>query len=405
MLSCLLALTLQAGVPDNRFTTAPQVAEPTRLAMTPMLDGKSSVEEWDPFSDGTYFQWQPGQLHFGAVTGTGKTLVATVDLNADGWLVGNDNLEVQVDPAGKITARRLNAKNASGPTWEPFPELALAARATVGAVTELTLIDPGMGVFPTEPGRKVSLRIDATTGESSTEPFLPRSLATVTLAYQRAAAVPAMLKWDVERSGRVVPAGGRTKMRLTFGGDEKVQPSSISMRSEGFAAAETNQVTKPFPTFDKKGRAFVDYETDVRREATSGYRVLRSTVKTADGLEALLQSSYQIAQTVDVELINKKVPASNGVQRQRFSYYIKSNTSGRVDGVTTIRVPEGLKITDGEESPFLIYNSRGGIRKVFELELQPTVKGTYPIVFSFTIGSQTLEQVAYLTIQPVKGKK
>src|SRR4051812_13139307 len=60
----------QAPQVPQPFIDREDIADLTRLALTPKLDGKIDTEEWDPFvqSNGmdTYFQWEPGKLYLAA---------------------------------------------------------------------------------------------------------------------------------------------------------------------------------------------------------------------------------------------------------------------------------------------------------------------------------------------------
>ena len=119
--SLALATVLQT---PTAFVSSFSVRETTRLALTPKLDGKLSEEEWDRFAiiDGvqTYFQWQPGKLHGAATLPVGKDLVASFDLQGDGWLVGADNVEVRISwnkGAPTVRERILDATEVSQPKW------------------------------------------------------------------------------------------------------------------------------------------------------------------------------------------------------------------------------------------------------------------------------------------------
>ena len=74
-LLCAVVLQAQAALP---FSKPISIAEPNRLAITPMLDGKLSAEEWDPFTSDekvkTYLDWLEGE-HVPVRTGrAGRTI-------------------------------------------------------------------------------------------------------------------------------------------------------------------------------------------------------------------------------------------------------------------------------------------------------------------------------------------
>ncbi|MGV3616725.1 MAG: hypothetical protein ACO1SV_15465 [Fimbriimonas sp.] len=400
------------ATPETSFQTPFVIAEPNRLALTPKLDGELSVEEWDPLvsTEGLkgFFQWEPGQLHLAATAPNGQDLLLSLDLRSNGWLVGADNVEIRVtnrDGSARVMARLVDATNVAGPTWVDLPGIGMAATISAKAgeaetTYEVTLSDANLGLFPTSDGKGLSVRLDTVPSEAAPlEPYIPRTLAPVTLVYRRAAAVPNGLKWGIEGAGNSTTPGGSIRIRYTFNGDEKLGLKKLALRSEGVVKDETTQSTVPFPVFDNKKRAFVDYETKIRPETATGWRISRGELEAGDGLTALIQASYRIAPTVDIELVRENVKSLPRDQRVKLTYFVRSNSTRRVDGNVSITPPREFHMITGKDKGFTIYNSKGSARRVIEMDVPANTQGVFPILIRTEIGGQVLEKTVYLNIQ------
>lgn len=415
----LLAVAQQAGSPTDPvapqtpapFTVAPVIADSVRLAITPKIDGRIEDEEWDRLSSGSmeaYQQWEPGKLHFAGRLPTGMDMVATLDLAGNGWLQGNDNVEMRVRMGAngpELRARRLDASRPDGPVWIDAPEVAGAAvaAASVEAETwtcEVTLSDPGTQVIPMRSLATIGLRLDPiATSESLTEPYLPRVLGMVTLAMDRGTNLPPGLRWEPEFKGRSVVPGEDFRIRLTFNGTDDLGFKRIDMRTEGLANNDTASMGFPFPAFDRKNRAFVDYNTRVQPGASLGWRTLRGTLTDASGKTTTLQTCYEIGPVVQFEFETpKKLTSSSEPQRIRLATFIRSNTKKRVNGVFRVGSSPVFNVVNGNDKPFIIYNARGSKRQVFEIELPGGFKGTLPVKLIAEVGVQSHEQTIWLQI-------
>lgn len=400
-------------VPSANFSQAPTVADVNRLMITPRMDGKIADEEWDPFStDATnksYLQWEPGVI-YAAISGpSGHDMLLSLDLHADGWMVGNDNLEARVgtgaDGKPTITVRQLDASNKAGPVWRDLPGFAQASEAAVSAdgsqVTyEIRLVDPGLGLIPDKPS-KIDARIDMIPStDSPKDALMPRSLAEVHLTNTRSAALPAGVEYGVEHNNRSVALGDRMFIRLTFRSNPTVPLKKVDIRSEGLAKDATTQESVPFPGWDDKGRSFVDYGTKIEPASEVGYRVLRATVTAGDGTPAIVETSYRVAPDVDFELIRKTLKPDVHDRSLSLGFYLKSNVDRVAKGNVEITVPAPLKMVNGGDThSFSITDSRGRLRDAVELFVPASASGSYPLVFKVTADGDTRTYTRFLTIQ------
>jgi hypothetical protein len=392
------------------FTKPYEVLEINRIAATPKIDGRIEEEEWDPIgaagSGKAYYQWEPNRFHIAAVVPEGHELLASFDMRQNGWLIGSDNLEVRIKHVeGKpvVSARLLDGTRLSGPTWIDLPgfeQSSQVAEATEGGMTtyEISMTDNGIGLLPVESGAKLAIRVDAPlVSESNFEPFLPRVLSNVVLGMQRFAALPTGLKFNVEGVNKSVTPGEDVRLRLTFNGANSLNLMRLAMRSEGLAKDVTSKLEVPFPKFDNKGRAFVDYNTAVAAEATLGYRILRAELFGADGIPAMMQASYRIAPPIDFDLVRQQIPVNANDRSAKYAFYVRSNTGGRVTGNVTLEVPAPLRVLNGATRTIQIAG-RQRQRMDFELFLPENTAGTFPVTFKSTLNGITTEQVGYFTV-------
>ncbi len=393
------------------FTVAPVVAETVRLAITPKLDGKLDEEEWDAFSSGScdsFLQWEPGKVHVAAKLPVGTDMVASLDLSGNGWLQGNDNVEIRVHMGAsgpEVTARRLDATRPEGPTWTEAANVVGAAKAAAGVEgdkwsCEVTLADPGTQMLPKRSQATIGARVDAVApADALAEAFIPRVVSLVTLAMDRGSNLPAGFTWEPEFKGRSVVPGESFRIRLTFKGTDDLAFKRIDMRTEGLAKNDTASMGLPFPIFDRKNRAFVDYNTDMPANSGTGWRVLRGVITDAAGKSTLMQTSYEVGAVVQFEFeMPKKLSSSAEAQKIRLATFIRSNTKRRVNGVFRIAESPTFTVENGNDKPFIIYNARGSKRQVFEINLPAGFKGALPLKLVAEVGTQVYEQTIWLNV-------
>lgn len=411
----IAALSLPVTQDATPFTQAQTVVEPARLAITPVLDGLVNPDEWDALTksnDGeTFLQWEPRKLYVAGKIPADRDLVLSIDSKQNGWLVGNDNLEVRfrlTDGKVTVTARQLDATNVNGPRWVAQPVLERAA-IVYGKVhdgiahIEAALVDPGSGLLPTSQSEKFSARMDVIAQSAqATEPFYPRVGTPLRLAEERASAMPVGLNWNVEASGRSLTPGSASKIRFTFNSKEDPNLKKIEIKPIGPLADHASTLGQPFPSFDKKGRAMVDYEARAGKEAPTGYHLVATTLTTADGVPAMIQASVRIAPLIDFVLTDAKIELKAGVQEIKIPFYVKSNSNYRLDGDCSVQMPPNWEILKGDEKGFVIYNGKAGVRRVLTVRIPADAAGTVPVKFKGTIGQQVVEDIRWLTVSRKK---
>lgn len=384
-----------------------------RLALSPNIDGKIEPEEWDPFTtiDGvdTYFQWQPEMLHFAAAhVPVGSDLIISIDGHGDGWLVGRDNLEVRIhwdNNTPQVTERVLDNTPVSGPMWVDAPNfkastIIAGSSDDKGRTVELSIEDPNTHMFPEKASSTVGIRFDIQPESTPpADPLFPRVMVPARVTLQRGEDLPQGLTWKPEVPARTIVPGEGGRIRLDFTGSDELGLKRVDMRTEGLAQNDTFSSGVPFPTFDKKGWAHVDYDTKVAPDASLGYRVMRANVVDASGKTAVLETSYEIAPLVSFGFRDKLVTGSSDPKIAKFSCELRSNTGRRVQGMFRVDVPEGWKVKTGNNTQFVIYEGRSSYKVQFSVLIPGGFKGTAPIKLIADFAGQHSEDTEYIVVQ------
>lgn len=394
-----------------QMTSPVSVAQPVRLALSPMLDGKIEAEEWDSLGtfDGVqaYLQWEPGRIHAAATLDEGKDLIISLDFGADGWLLGKDNLEVRLSMRNgsvEVSERLLDGTSPSGPVWVDAAAFMAATKAQASVEAgkwsvEMSLQDPGLGWIERQPQRPLRVRFDGV--DAATPPieaYMPRETGLVSLQFDRVQDMPEGMNWKPEYRGRSIMPGNQLKLRLTFSRKDEATWSQIETRAEGLAKAGMRSEGLPFPAFDKKNRAFVDYESAIEKDAPYGYRVLRSTLTGQDGKTTIVQTSFAVAPVIEFELVREPIKASDEPKAVRISAYLRSNSTRRVDGRFSVTPPTGWEVESGNNKQFVIANARGSKRQVFSLIVPGGFRGTAPLTLRAEYPGAAFEQLVWITV-------
>ena len=417
LLLALASLTLgqQPQTPveaPQPFVNKQDIADAIRLAATPKIDGVIDPEEWDPFYQSgdldSYFEWEPSKLYLAAKAPVGDEIVFSFDLKGNGWLVGRDNLEVRLkrtESGVQVRGRVLDADNKTGPKWIDMPGISTASMAasTISPdgktwTVEAALTDPGTGYFPDSPGG-LSARVDAIPEDAAETPsYVPRLLTPLHFSYKRATGLPGGVYWEPQHEGQYVVPGDTLRLRYTFKGDNAAGLTRIAMRSEGYAKDSTSALELPFPRFDSKNRAFVDYNSKIAPDASVGYRIARAVITSKDGGTAMGQASYRVASPMDMELVPQEIKRSINPNLVKVTVYLRSNTSDKMRGNLHLTPPTGFAVLSGNDSDFVLYHT-GTARKVVQLSIPASAVGTFAVDLTAKVGHDTYHETGYLTIQ------
>lgn len=386
------------------------ITQPVRLAITPEIDGKIAEEEWDTLaSDGTftsYFQWEPENLYWAGTAPIGHDIVLSLDTKSDGWLIGDDNLEFRVSlNQGQpvLSVRRLDATEAGGPKWTNAAvineSVKLAATSSDTGWTLEAKFTPPSHEAPAV-GSRLGVRVDCVpTGSDMGEPYFPRAMGFLNLQFDLGQNLPSGFSWKPEFLVRTVPVDDSFKVKFGFKRTEDVEFSQVDYRAEGYAKKLMATGSKPFPTWDKKGRIGDDYATIIARDAGVGYRVLRLTLTGKDNQSTVLRSSFKIADLIEYEVkLPKTLPLDPDARIIRGSVNLRSNGLKRISGTFHFGAPEAWTATRGKETSFVIYHSRGVAKVPIELIVPKDTVGVFPLTFTSKVGDKTITKTIYVPV-------
>lgn len=416
----LAGAALPAQGDSNPFGTALNVLETERIALTPVLDGKLTEDEWDPFatSNGaqTYFQWEPEHLHAAGTLATGQELVLSLDRSGNGWLVGKDNLEVRLrfdDGKASVHARWLDATDPAGPKWIAAPEFEAAASfawQVTGSTwnAELSVRDPGTQALPRFPGTKFGVRVDAapSSGAGGTAAFLPRAVAMVSAGTQRATNEPAGFRWLTDVPWPTLGPGSQWKARLSFRGNNELGLDKVDVRVLSAGGEDYAAVSSPFPRFDNKGRSFIDYSSPIPRGARPGYRNLVATVTDKSGQRTLCRLAFRVLPAVFFDpVLDGGVRNKETGLRLRLPIHVSNRTPEKIAGQYSVAVPAGWSIEEGGDRNITLKGFNSDARRVLILNVPAGATGSFPITFTFDAGNRKYEQVEWVAVGEALPKK
>lgn len=412
MLTSLTFAALLATQPMAQAGIPPQVEGLVRLANSPVLDGQFGVEEWDLFATsgprGGSFQWEPGAYHWAAQVTPGEDLVLSLDQKGDGWLVGSDNIEIRISPKAEgpaVRIRTLDASTLGNPQWEnggvPPDQVKIAVQAgTDGVATIEATYTPVLGLEPQEGGR-VALRMDtAPSGTEVSEVFFPRGLASVYLQMDSSRDIPMGVSWKPSITNRVVSRQDRLKMNFSLSREEGTwQAQRTEIRAEGIAKDHLRILSEPATGFDRRNKMDLSYESTISPQAPLGWKVVRATFTDAAGQQFVIRSSVRLANLVDIEVgFPRETRVSNEAQIIRGTINLRSQFSGRLDGVLTLIAPPDWSVTKGKEAKFLIYHTRGTAKVPIEFVIPRGQAGVFPMTARATMGGETVERKFFYSV-------
>jgi hypothetical protein len=323
-------------------------------------------------------------------------------MKGDGWLVGDDNLEITVAP--EVSVRRLIQDVQEGARWQNEPILAQMMRVQTSAreggwAFELQWLALDAAQFKV--GSEFNVRFDAAAKDGSeAQAFLPRRTVPVKLAFDRAVGLPEGMSWAPDHRVRTVVPGEQIRLRLTFLNKGEAQVGRVDLRTLGFASLFTASSNAPFPQFDNKKRAFVDYEARIAQGAPLGFTRLTAKIQRQDGQEATIESSYQISDTVTITPKLKLEKGEAGTPRIiRGEVVLRSNTPASQRGKMFFDLPQGWALRRGHDADFTIYRARGEAKMRVEIVSPQGVSGLVPIPIRIQMGEKAITQTAYLVLE------
>lgn len=380
-----------------------EVGVPNRLAITPNIDGKIGVEEWDHLADFTgvrsYFQWEPGVAYVAADVPRSYGARVLIDPEFGSKKRRSGPIELMVVPGEngpRVQVRRLELSQLS---WVADAELGRQIEVQTDIGTERWTIEAKVSALDPayfRTGQRVGVRVEPIGYGSVGSTHL--ELAPVRLTMDRSIAMPPGFTWQPQIPLRQVVAGEAIDFRFNFvkGGDWK--PIRAEMRTVGRAAAQMPELNLPFPNFDTKNRAFVDYPGSVHLDADQGYSIVLCKLTSEKGETAFFQSSFAVKPIVEIRSGGTRIlKSADGRKRILVDLEINSNTRRGLKGKAYVDEPSGWSILRGKENPVLIYHARGTAK--FRVDLTGSgSNGFLPLNVRAEIGEKVFNRTIFIRL-------
>lgn len=390
------------GAQSYPTLTAQEVPDLTRLAVTPNMDGKVDEGEWEPFDKAglTFFQWEPDVAYWAAKLKAGQDAVLSYDANGDGWLVGDDNLEVRAtvkDANVALAVRRLDATDPNGPKWVdsgiPAAAIGVSARMTEGQWELEGSLIPGQPL--PRAGSRAGLRIDLFPAGNDLGPaYVPRAMNFVRFSFDSSRGLFPGFSWKPNLPERIFSRDDEVALRYDF----KVEREcpllrGLNVQGEGRANEALARLDGAFPPLNRDRTASLTYRTRLAEARSLGYRVIRATVTAFDGSPCVLRTSLKVADQVDMGTdIPSSVNASGDAQIVKAGVNIWSVTRNRVEGRFSYKLPSEWTATRGMSQGFTIARPRGRAKVPIEFIVPKGTKGSFVVELVAVVGDKTIRK-------------
>jgi hypothetical protein len=410
MFSALISSFLLTGTPVQ--VGQPQLTSSSvRLAVTPVLDGRMTSEEWDPLGESggqpVFFQWDDNAVYWAAETDGAQDMILSLDYSGDGWLNGDDNYEIRVSVAGgipKTAIRRLDASDKNGPQWRPgglAPSSVMAsAKPTADGYVIEASYQPPSNMKP-EAGSRLGVRVDvAEPNDDLGAPFVPRSMGFLILQLDSSSGLEENESWRPRVRNRSIAREDEFGIEYEIRrDDDSVDFESFAYRAEGDLKANLAEGRQPFAPF--KGKSMkVGFKSIVAESATPGWRVVRAELTRADGSVAILRSSIRVSEFLDFDVrLPDTIKAQADAQVVKGSVTLKSQVMGQLEGMFTAEAPNEWTLSKGATDEILIYHARGTKKVNIEMIVPKNTYGVFPLKFSVKVGEKTVEHTLFLTVE------
>jgi hypothetical protein len=378
--------------------------DPQRLKARPTIDGAISENEWTPLytiSDGPvkgtlYVNWDDEFFYIAARIDTPGWLVFDIDANADGWLRGNDNLEITVGPlaegmAGPLSVRVLDAAaNKDAPVWnekviDPKSLQYAAKPAGAGQVIEIAIPRGVAGLTPRR-GAGISVRGDFLPASSQpvpTAPYEPHLLIDIQLVEERSVAAPGITPRLSLEDKRLVP--GQT-LKATFELSNQVDSAravrSVTWQGEAGAADLLKLVrevnTPPIPPLKTLK---LHYQSPLPETAIPGFYQMTATALLDNGASVTSTIAFSVVDAVILQMTSATDSITVlGPTEVKFDIEIANYVNSGISGDLEITVPGGWVVKGRARKAFTVDREDRAVRTNYVVTIPSgTAAGSYPV--------------------------
>lgn len=375
------------------------------LKRTPTIDGKILPGEWDIFYSyntdkdevTTYANWDANNTYFAVSCNTLKEVAIAIDINADGWTIGDDNYLLVKDENNSLNLLKAVKTNETGVTLVameiPDANPIIKEESVVNGKSNFEMAIPcllcGVNTITME---KTNFNIAVKTEENDWYPFSPTDLKDNTVGnklvnHKAFALDPLDIEFFLSRDKIVAGDTLDGKVKIKNRGKEPVIVKEIIMAGEGLGEDVVDSYKikvgeiKPGKTFER------EYHSRILKDTPVGAKVLGCEIYNDQmKLGGALRSFEIIKSCVFKPILGKEVFYTNDKTIRIGVKVISYSDKKYATGTATAMPPEGWEVEGSNKNKFNFcgYNKYSDI--IFRLTPPLGAVGTYKIPIVITTG-------------------
>ncbi|MCX6361345.1 MAG: hypothetical protein NT029_16195 [Armatimonadetes bacterium] len=420
-----------APAPTINYRVRPSYPfEPQRLRLRPTLDGVIGETEWTPLytvGDGpatgtVYLNWDAESLYVAIKAAKPGWAVIDLDANGDGWLRGNDNVEITVAPRGVegvpvLSARVLDAaSDKDAPVWNAkavdVSQISLVmGDAAGGQVTEIAIPRGMVGLEP-RAGASIGFRADllpAGAAPTATPPYEPHLLLELSLVASKAAAATGIVpRLTLDDDTVVAGSTFRATMQVMNQIDQARAVRSVTWQGQGAAAEIVKSVREvAAPPVPGLGDVKLRYQTVIPETAVPGSYRLNSAVQLDNATEVSATASFEVVEAYKLSaIIYPPSVTVLGPVQVRCTVEVLCNLPRYSSADLAISAPAAFELK-GKPTRRVSSHGDGSVSRITYLLTVPsaTQAGDYPISATLTWKGKTWKAQTTLKVTRADGPK
>ncbi len=379
--------------------------QPQRLKKRPPMTGVIAPGTWDslytvdtgPVKGTFYMDWDNNYLYLAAQSDQSAWVVFDIDATDNGWLRGNDNLEISVSPVtedggGALSVRVLDASSSKDtPVWNDTTinpkDINVVTKLVNGQQTVELAIPNGTAGLYLHNGSAIGLRGDflpAAVEFKPTAPYEPHLLIDLTLTDTQVQTVPGLVP-QLYLNDDLPIAGEHVNATLKILNQNDLPAAIQSVTWEGVGPA--NQIVKfervvNVPSVQGGKTLNLHYNTVLPDSVIPGFYTFEGKVELADGSTMVVTNNFQVVEAFNLALISEPNPLLViGPSKLKVLVQIHSEVPGHARGDVSLEAPAGWIIKGAHKKGFYIGRKGGTIKAPFYLTVpSQTPSGRYDLI-------------------------
>ncbi|MBQ7257036.1 MAG: hypothetical protein IJS60_05020 [Abditibacteriota bacterium] len=377
------------------------------LKKTPTIDGKIMPGEWEVFYTyntendivTSYVNWDFDNLYFGCTLNAIESISIVLDLNADGWTVGDDNYLILTNENGELDVLKVVKTGEEGVTLVnidvPETNQIHGEQSLVNGKTNLEIAIPArmVGKNNFDMG-KTNFNFAIKTPEADWNTFNPKDITDNTIGcnlvnHKSFALAPLTLDFYLTREKAVASETIDGKVKIKNHGSEPIVIKELIMAGEGLSEDIVSSYKikvgeiRPGKTFER------EYHTKVLPDTPLGAKALGCEIYTDQmKVGGVLRSFEIINPSKSMPYLPKEVYYTND-KVIRIGVRILSYTDKRATtGYASVVVPEGWEIEGNNHNKFKVIGYNKYVDLIFRLTPPLGAIGHFKIPITVNKGTE-----------------